>query len=66
MSVVNFNSYPSLEEQALDVSNDLHDELHLVIDQIRMDVSPKVAVLVYVELINQAKRMLRNMQGGAA
>ena len=63
MSVPNFNAYPSVNEQALEVSNELHDELHLIIDQIRMDISPKVAVLVYVELIHQARRMLRNMQG---
>ncbi len=66
MSVPNFTRYPSLDEQAIEVSNNLHDELHITIDQIRMDVSPKAAVLVYVELINQAKRMLANLQGGAA
>lgn len=61
MNVPKFNRYPSLEEQAISVANTLHDELHLTIDQIRMDVSPKAAVLVYVELINQAKKMLANM-----
>ena len=63
MTNVNFTPYPSVEEQAVDVSNELHDELHITIDRIRMDVSPKAAVLVYVELINQAKRMLANMTG---
>ena len=64
MNVQKFNRYPSLDEQSIDVANTLHDELHLTIDQIRMDVSPKAAVLVYVELINQAKRMLANLAAG--
>ena len=41
MSVPNFNAYPSVNEQALEVSNELHDELHLIIDQIRMDIMPQ-------------------------
>ncbi len=64
MSVPNFTRYPSLDEQSIEVANNLHDELYIIIDKIRMDVSPKAAVLVYVELINQAKRMLANLQGG--
>lgn len=60
---VNVNAYPNVEEQAIEVSNQLHDELHLTIDEIRMEISPKAAVLVYVELINMAQRMLRNMRG---
>lgn len=65
MSVPNFTRYPSLDEQAIEVSNNLHDELHITIDQIRMDVSPDAAVLVYVQLINQAKRMLMEYRGNS-
>ena len=65
MSVPNFTRYPSLDEQAIEVSNNLHDELHITIDKIRMDVSPDAAVLVYVQLINQAKRMLMEYRGNS-
>jgi hypothetical protein len=65
MIVQNFTRYPSLDEQAIEVSNNLHDELHITIDKIRMDVSPDAAVLVYVQLINQAKRMLMEYRGNS-
>ena len=50
-----------LDDRYIEVSNDLHDEFHSLIDLVRTQLGPKASILVYVSSINGLKNQLRNM-----
>lgn len=53
-------------DDAIKLGNDLHDELHITIDRIRMEVSAEASVLVYRDLVRQAKTYLLNLTGDSS
>ena len=57
--------YPSVDEQAIEVSDNLRDEMDITLDRTRCEFGAKASVLAYISLIRQAKAMLDNMRGAA-
>lgn len=53
----------SLDDQAIAVANSLHDELHLLVDEIRLEFGNKVAVRSYVALIQECRSILDDLRG---
>lgn len=52
----------SLDTQAISVANNLHDELHWLIDMIRKRHGNKVAVTLYIQLIREARSVLDSLE----
>ena len=66
MTDMNDSRYPSVDEQAIEVSDNLRDEMDITLDRIRCEFGAKASVLAYISLIRQAKVMLSNLRGNAA
>lgn len=64
MTEAHDSRYPSVDEQAVEVYDNLRDEMNITLDCIRCEFGAKASVLAYISLIRQARVMLNNLRGG--